>query len=277
VRRVVITGTPPSDWMAEAEAITNQLRAATTEEERKQIIEDNQDHWRDDRIRNWLLEQFNNKCWYTEAYDSVSPYPVDHYRPKGRVKDLNGNTSEGYWWLAFDWNNYRICGWLINSKKVDLFPVEGVRVTSPNSPLDLEFPVLIDPITDQANLITYEKDEDACIAVPVAGINTTENDRVDKTINILGLNRLGKLNRKRADFWDKCLSHIEEYKQYKNDENAKKYQALTLIYQTNVLKRLKGMIDYSAEFSSIAEACIRKNAPDSLIAEVLPSTPNNNP
>ena len=56
MRQVVITGTPPADWIAEAEAITNQLRAATTEEERKQIIEDNQDHWRDDRIRNWLLE-----------------------------------------------------------------------------------------------------------------------------------------------------------------------------------------------------------------------------
>ena len=80
------------------------------------------------RIRNWLLEQFHNKCWYTEAQDAVSSFHVDHFRPKTRALDLEGNACEGYWWLAFEWTNYRISGQLINVKKKDLFPiVEGPR------------------------------------------------------------------------------------------------------------------------------------------------------
>lgn len=41
---------------------------------------------------------------------------------------------------------------------------------------------------------------------------------------------------------------------------------LRLIGQASALKKLKGMISYEAEFSSVAEACIRKNAPDPLVA-----------
>ena len=88
------------------------------------IIESNEELWRDDRIRNWLLSQFNNKCWYSEAQESVSSVHVDHYRPKGRFKqELGGETEEGYWWLAFDLSNYRICGQLLNVNKGDLFPI----------------------------------------------------------------------------------------------------------------------------------------------------------
>ena len=116
------------DWVDEADAVTTKLHAAASKTERDAIIEKHKGLWRDDRIRSWLLQQFNNKCWYTEAYDSVSSIHVDHYRPKGRAKDLDGNECEGYWWLAFEWKNYRICGQLINVKKLDVFPiVEGAR------------------------------------------------------------------------------------------------------------------------------------------------------
>jgi len=47
---------------------------------------------------------------YTEAYDSVSSIHVDHYRPKGRITDLDGNKFEGYWWLAFEWKTIEYAG-----------------------------------------------------------------------------------------------------------------------------------------------------------------------
>lgn len=265
MRRVIIQGMPPADWVADAEAVTAQLRSAVDKAERDQIIEKQQSLWRDDRIRNWLLNQFNNKCWYTEAQDSVSSIHIDHYRPKGRAKDLDGNECEGYWWLAFDWKNYRICGQLINVKKLDVFPIiEGARAncTDPAS-LKLEAPLLIDPLTDQARLITYEKDEDGCRAIPAAGINMAEEYRAEKTIDVLGLNRRDRLNRKRADFWDKCLLTIEEYK------SADGPQALRVLLQASAKKRLKEMVAYSAEFSSVSEACIRKHAPGPLVASVF--------
>lgn len=146
MRQVRITGEPPADWVAEAEVVTDLLRKATDETARQAIIDAKQQLWRDDRIRKWLLGQFNNKCWYSEAYESVSSIHVDHYRPKGRLKEeLGGATCEGYWWLAFDWKNYRICGQLLNVKKGDLFPITEGNRCKPDDPvsLQLEAPVLI--------------------------------------------------------------------------------------------------------------------------------------
>lgn len=265
MRRIIIEGTPPADWIADAEELTIQLRGALDDTARADIIAANEKLWRDDRIRDWLLHQFNNKCWYTEAYDSVSSIHVDHYRPKGRVKDLEGNESGGYWWLAFQWQNYRICGQLINVKKSDIFPIiEGARANSDDPvSLELEAPLLIDPLKDEARLITYEKDEGACIAVPAAGIDESEEYRAIQTIEVIGLNRRTRLNQKRAEFWDECLLTIADYK------GAAGSQALQLVQKLSAAKKLKRMISYSAEFSSVSEACIRKNAPGALVASLF--------
>jgi len=55
------------------------------------------------------------------GYDSVSSIHVDNIGRK-EAKDLEGNECEGYWWLAFNWRNYPMCGQLINVKKLDIFP-----------------------------------------------------------------------------------------------------------------------------------------------------------
>jgi hypothetical protein len=191
---------------------------------------------------------------------------VDHYRPKGRIKqDLGANPEGGYWWLAFKWENYRICGQLLNVKKGDLFPiVEGTRCTAADPvSLALEAPVLIDPRSEQTRLISYEKDEDACIAVVAAGINEPDISRANTTIEIMGLNLRPRLNEKRNEFWDKCLMKIAEY------QNATGPQALRVVYQSSAKSALKSMIRYEAEFSSVSEACIRKNAPEPLIAAIF--------
>lgn len=256
---------PPPDWIADANAVTAKLREAATSEERNAIIEANEGLWRDDRIRNWLLGLFNNKCWYTEAADSVSAIHVDHYRPKGKAVELDGSEAEGYWWLAFEWTNYRISGQLINVKKRDVFPIaEGVR-GNPDDPLSIKFeaPFLIDPLTDQAWLVSYEKDEDGCIAVPAAGIDDAEKLRAENTIEILGLNRLPRLNTKRADVWDDCMQVLADYKGATLEP-----QVFKAIYQAKAVTQLRKMTGYNQEFSSIAEACIRKMAPEPVRAQI---------
>jgi hypothetical protein len=271
MRQVIIRGTPPQDWINDAQTITDQLQTAKNEAERKVIIDTNQALWRDDRIRNWLLSQFNNKCWYTEASESVSSIHVDHYRPKGRVRDLDGNENDGYWWLAFNWKNYRICGQLINIKKNDIFPIaEGLRANSEGGELllKLEAPVIIDPREEAARLISYEKDEDACIAIPSADISDKERFRAEKTIELLGLNRLARLNQKRAGFWDSCRMAIADYKGGADDP-----QAIRLVNQASAIKKLKEKVTYEEEFSSVSEACIRKHAPTPLVLSVFESKP----
>ena len=241
------------------------LAMARPAEGGKAIIEANEGLWRDDRIRNWLLGLFNNKCWYTEASESVSAIHVDHYRPKGKASELDGSEAEGYWWLAFEWTNYRISGQLINVKKRDVFPIaEGARA-NPDDPLSIKFeaPVLIDPLTDQAWLVSYEKDEDGCIAVAAAGIDEADKLRAEKTIDILGLNRLPRLNAKRAGVWDGCMQVLADYKGASLDP-----QVFKVIYQAKAVTQLRQMTRYDEEFSSIAEACIRKMAPEPVRAQV---------
>lgn len=233
-----------------------------------EIIEKNQELWRDDRVRNWLLSQFNYKCWYSEAQDSVSSCHVDHFRPKGRVTDdVSKEVSDGYWWLAFDWTNYRIGGQLLNVKKSDRFPFADQSRATHDDPDSIrkECPILLDPLhEEEARLISYEwEEEESCIAVPAAGTSQDAVSRVDRTIEILGLNRVPQLRRKRAEFWEECQMVIADYK------GATGPQCFALIEQTKARTRLREMTDYNAEFSSVAEACIRKNAPEPLVASVF--------
>ncbi|MCW4443736.1 hypothetical protein OHV10_05535 [Vibrio splendidus] len=269
MRKVEIKGTPPADWVAEADAITARLQAAPNEAARKAILQEKEGFWRDDRIRDWLLQRFSNKCWYTEAEESISPIHVDHFRPKGRVKNLDGTYETGYWWLTFNWKNYVIAGHLINSKKSDVFPILDGEIRAPANctemTLKLEGALLIDPLTDETRLISFDRDDDGCIAVLAGGIDDIEKFKAEKTIEILGLNRLDKLNQKRGKKWDECLSAIEDYK----GARAQGAQALVWLMKETAIARLKDNIKYEAEFSSVAEACIRKKAPEPVVAAVF--------
>ena len=33
---------------------------------------------------------------------------VEHFRPKKEAKALDANSRDGYWWLAFDYMNFRV-------------------------------------------------------------------------------------------------------------------------------------------------------------------------
>ena len=266
MRRVVIKGEPPQSWIDKAAAVAMQLTNATDENHRQEIIKAKEFLWRKGEIRDWLLKQFNDKCWYSEARDSVATPQVEHFRPKGRVKDLDGKYSESYWWLAFDWRNYRIAGQRINAKKQDFFPLSGNLRAAPHDQEALRFesPVLLDPTTDQTRLVSYEKENgEICKAVAAAGIDDGDAYRAETTIDILGLNEIPPLFRKRAAYWDQCEMAIAEYK------SASGPQVLKWVRRASALSKLKSMVTYEAEFSSVAEACIRKKAPESVIASVF--------
>tara|TARA_R110000850_G_scaffold258078_1_gene384540 strand:- start:863 stop:1681 length:819 start_codon:yes stop_codon:yes gene_type:complete len=269
VRKILIPKgqTPPLDWLSEADRVTVGLGEATNEDERDELIEKYARLWRDDRVRDWLLGLFNNKCWYTESKEGVSAYHVDHFRPKGKVTDIGRlNPEAGYWWLAFKWTNYRICGQLINVKKSDVFPlVNGHRATydMPES-LELEAPTLIDPTTNDARLISFEMDEDGCRAVPMPGAEEEDCLRVDATIEIIGLNRLDRLNQKRADVWRYCQEKIASYESY-----AQAPLALKQLHRALILNDLRECVKYESELSSVAEACIRKLGNEVIKAQVM--------
>jgi len=268
MRRVNIIGSPPADWIAEAEVITQQLVDEESMEARKQIIEGNRTFWRDARLTDWLLSQFNNKCWYTEAATNVASFHVDHFRPKGEVKNLDKTKEAGYWWLAFNWKNYILAGQLINTKKSSYFPlVKGARAPEncPDCDLDLETRLLIDPRTNETRLVSFEAEDAFCMATSAGGITDDEMERVKHTIEIFGLNRLPPLNQARKQKWDSCIRNIKKFE----GASVSNAQAIAEVVKDGVIDSLKDDVSYNSEYSSVAKACIRKNAPEDLVDAVF--------
>lgn len=124
----------PNGWQTRADKALNELRKEIENAEqaarlagediaaaRKTAITEGlkkptrQKVWRD--LAKPLSVLRNGKCWYSESKNPTSDKDVDHFRPKNRVAE--DPDHEGYWWLAFQWNNYRYsCQWC-NQRRVD--------------------------------------------------------------------------------------------------------------------------------------------------------------
>jgi uncharacterized protein (TIGR02646 family) len=133
--------------------------------------------------RNDLHKLFHSKCAYCESrLGPVTAGDVDHFRPKLRAVDLAGNVSEGYWWLAYNWDNlYLSCPTCSARYKRNRFPVRGRRA-EPFSDLGREDHILLDPCKradfEEAHLVFTED-----------GQVSAATDRGKVTIEVLGLNR----------------------------------------------------------------------------------------
>jgi uncharacterized protein (TIGR02646 family) len=156
----------------------------------------------------FLLELFHGKCAYCETViTSSQPGDVEHYRPKGRIRDeqgrilkvrINGDEIEhpGYWWLAYDWHNLLPACIDCNRRrrhedagsagKGEFFEVRGRRAVMPEDDLAQEQPLLLDPsVGDFDPAQHFEFKEDGTIK-PVT-------DEARYSCELLGLNLREKL------------------------------------------------------------------------------------
>lgn len=157
--------------------------------------DDYADVWRD--LKHNLAALFpEKKCWYCETRCSRDDNAVDHYRPKGRVREAT-NPHYGYRWLAFDFRNFRYSCRYCNERRVnvkgdttggkaDRFPLidEKKRVYN-EGPCDEEQPVLLDPCdpTDWRLLGCKLENGKPCAASPDA----IEKRRAEESIEIFHL------------------------------------------------------------------------------------------
>jgi 5-methylcytosine-specific restriction endonuclease McrA len=165
------------EWQEEArkaiEALNDADRSSEDPAERKKArkaIIDNPTYqaiWRDLKPR--LSEISYHKCWYCETNEARSDTAVDHFRPKSAVKECPEH--DGYWWIAFSWENYRYCCQFCNEKRKDqdtgftggkgtCFPLvtPETRVFEPGD-LYGENPVLLDPFV-KADVMSLAFEED---------------------------------------------------------------------------------------------------------------------
>ncbi len=112
--------------------------------------------------------QFNaqhGKCCYCEAKFGATSYRnVEHYRPKGAVKQSDTSNKEypGYYWLAYDWDNLLVSCTVCNNNKSTLFPLEDetMRARSHHDNIQDEKPLIINPaIDDPREHIFFHREE----------------------------------------------------------------------------------------------------------------------
>ena len=241
---------PPEQWVQRAKAVTEQINNAATLEERHEIIERNRALWGE--LKQWLLEQSHNKCWYTEARNDSSYFEVEHFRPK-KWKD---NTFEGYWWLASEWTNYRVCGSAPNRKKGSFFPIhpDSARASSDRRHLvEDELNTLLDP-TDPADPMLLSFDEDGT-CVPTPGSKGWEKERADVSINRYGLNSLPQLCEGRRKIWQECRCIIEKLKEL----HARNQKVPTASCWTSIKEKTKQLFSKlkpDQPFSAVARECL---------------------
>ncbi len=245
---------PDADWLARANAVTAKLmQDGLSDNERQRLIDGNEQIWRD--LMSWLKDLSHDKCWYSEAKDCASYWHVDHFRPKKEVKDLEGNTYEGYWWLAFNWQNYRLAGSAINTPKSSKFPVrEGTEwACIPDDDTDEEFPYLLDPICpEDPCLLSFDEQGKAMAAEPH---DCWHKERADVSIDILNLNYDG-LKRGRKHVWNRCSRQAQDVLECRDtiQHTSSRSKKQKLRDGVSVLKE---MVAQNAEFSAVAAVCVR--------------------
>lgn len=189
-----IEGCLTDAWRTKAAQAKQKLITATTDEQRKVILKkaSSSKIWRD--FYKLLPDNLKKKCWYCEAEDIRSDMPVDHFRPKNKVE--NEANHGGYWWLAFDWENYRCACTYCNSLrafdetvggKACKFPITATsqRAFTSADSLNLETPNFLDPFNpDDEKLLWFDNDGKP-ISKP--GASAEEVQKVENSIDIFHL------------------------------------------------------------------------------------------
>lgn len=227
-------------------------RDLSTAKGRKEYLDFLGDLWNDNDIN--LKENFfenenivGSKCWYSEVESVGAELEVEHFRPKGIVSNLDytevlgvktwhllekplDNQKKrdiGYYWLAYNWRNYRLSCKITNTVKHNYFPL------LPKSPIaykpkdeENELPVLIDPlIASDVVLLSFEKKGDKeVIVVPsvslpiingeyygdkesfrdeeVSEVDKWQYIRAEVSIWVYELNEMKKVQKSRAEVWN---------------------------------------------------------------------------
>jgi len=111
-------------WKQKSDDFTALILAEDDIAEKHKLIDKHKNHWRFPDLVKWLSDINFEKCWYTETKFGGDYQEVEHYRPKKGTRNSDGKehaTHSGYYWLAFELSNYRLCKSRPNRKKGTFF------------------------------------------------------------------------------------------------------------------------------------------------------------
>ena len=266
-----------TQWLEKSEELLNKMKKLNEEAERlrakgddetaadkisarNKLITDNGSHW--GKLKPWLLALSHGKCWFSDTKDLFSNYDVEHFRPKKEAKDDKDSdqdsktvTRDGYWWLAFDSTNFRICGNVGNRKKGGWFPLKAGSLCSTFSVRceESETPYLLDP-TDPSDIDLIAFDEEGNV-IPIPGATDWQKERVNVSVKRLKLIEHEALTEARKRVWQKVSLEVEGYltataKSADGNNPAAKAKL------SGHIRTLREMLRPDAPLSSVAHWCI---------------------
>ena len=216
-----------------------------------------QELWKNKTLRKDFRDYFHNKCWYTEVKLIGQDAPIDHFRPKKEIiqfETYRFNTpiaNRGYYWLANDPRNYRLCCVYANRKtgaggKGCFFPLMNDSPFMTEGGFEDEKPLLLDPCKEEdVKLISFMGNN--VIAVSDDPINITRVEVSKKVYNLED----PYIKAERVKVWDGVAKIIDEYQ---SGERS----------LVSCRRDLREISDRSAQFSACAIACINSLAPEIL-------------
>lgn len=246
-----------AQWIQAAKEKTLRLYSLSTPQERKEYIKNN-NLWSD--FKDILLDIYGDKCWYSECDLTGSFGDVDHFRPKGKSTDENKREilKEGYWWLAYDYHNYRLSCEKCNRKyggggKSDRFPLRPgtLPATAPNSD---DIPVLLDPcVLHDVQLIDCDE---AGEIIPISR-DEYEIERVRISSQIYNWK---VFNTRRKEIRNNCKTALEQFEIAYEKETGQMRRAI---------ESLKRLTDDKAPYSSFARKYIKMKTEGKPFATVI--------
>ncbi|WP_375460065.1 hypothetical protein [uncultured Enterovirga sp.] len=213
----------------------------------------------------------HDKCWYSEKRIAVSELEVDHWRPKSRVTGADP-PHKGYWWLAFDWKNFRLAYSLINKRRTDVregnvqgkgchFPLidETARVPDAVSASTVgERPKLIDPcVASDVLLLDYAVEDGLVVERFKAADDELKFSRANESIDLFHLNE-GNLIVDRHELFV-AINHWA--RKIEDLEQRRAADILTVSQEAeydDLINRVGDYINASAPFSAFTRACLKQ-------------------
>lgn len=242
-------------WETESARLIRELASLNTQGQiaaRNALIDRHGGHW--GKLKQWLLWLSHGKCWFTEARDIASHLDVEHFRPKKVASNVKGPERDGYWWLAFDYMNFRIAGTVPNRKKGAWFPL---RHGSPRSTFERrceadEVPHFLDP-TNAHDITLIAFDEEGK-AIPAPGVSRWDKVRVWRTVYRLKLSEHQALAEERRKVWQRTTKLIDRYLQALTEART---SAAARERVKTAAREILNATKPDAELSSVAKWCVR--------------------
>lgn len=198
----------PKELLERAAAAQQELETLPPED-RKDFIKRKAGLWREFGAH--LARMSYGKCWYSESPDPQSFFDVDHFRPKGRARRSETEVDDGYSWLAFSWENFRLSAGRSNRLnsdadaedvlgKGDWFPLlQGSCKAHWGDRCEVdEKPVLLDPVSrDDVAMLDF-RPEDGHAVPSWTCIGELRQQRAKVSIERYGLNRGALIEARKA-------------------------------------------------------------------------------